>query len=175
MIKSLPARGEETGVRIMEHTSQNIEELYKWHSKMVYRVSFSYLKNSEDAKDVVSDIFLKLLQTKIFFQSAEHEKAWLLRATINKCKDFLKSWRRKNVNIDDYSDIIEGEDPFKSDEVLKAVMDLPEKYKYIIHLHYYEGYTTEEISKMLKKPHSTVRYHLQEARKILKGVLENEK
>jgi len=140
----------------------------------VYRVSFSYLKNAEDTKDAVSEIFLKLLQTKTTFQNAEHEKAWLLRTTANYCKDFLKNRNRKTVNIDDYADI-EGDNPFKEDEVLKTVMELPDKYRYVIYLHYYEGYTSEEISKIMKKPHSTIRYHLQEARKILKGVLENEK
>jgi len=174
MIKSLSARDEEIGVQVMEKPAQNIEELYNRHNKMVYRVSFSYLKNTEDTKDAVSEIFLKLMQKKFTFQTAEHEKAWLLRTSINYCKNYLKNWQRKNVNIDDYANI-ESENPFKDDEVLKAVMELPDKYKYVLHLHYYEGYTSEEISKILKKPHSTIRYHLQEARKILKGVLENEK
>jgi RNA polymerase sigma-70 factor (ECF subfamily) len=173
MIKSLSARGEEKEVQDMDRPSQNIEELYERHKKMVYRVSFSYLKNTEDTKDAVSEIFLKFMQNKIIFKTAEHEKAWLLRTTINFCKDFLKNWRRKNVNIDDYANI-EGTNPFKDDEVLKAVMNLPDKYKYVVHLHYYEGYTSEEISKILKKPQSTILYHLQEARKFLKGVLENE-
>jgi RNA polymerase sigma-70 factor (ECF subfamily) len=173
MTNSLSARGKETEVQNMEKPSQNIEESYNLHKKMVYRVCFSYLKNTEDTKDAVSEIFLKLIKNKIIFQTAEHEKAWLLRTSINFCKDFLKSRRRKAANIDDYSNI-EGQNPFKENEVLQAVMDLPEKYKYVVHLHYYEGYTSEEISKILKKPHSTIRYHLQEARKILKGALENE-
>ena len=172
MIKSLSARGEEE-MQTMEIPSQNIEELYKRHNKMVYRVSFSYLKNTEDTKDAVSEIFLKLMQTQITFKTAEHEKAWLLRTTINYCKDFFRSWRHKNVNIDEYTDI-EGENPFNGDETLKEVMKLPDKYKSVVYLHYYEGYTSEEISNMLQKPHSTIRYHLQEARKILKGVLDNE-
>jgi RNA polymerase sigma-70 factor (ECF subfamily) len=176
MIKSLSARDEETGgIQNMDSVklSQNIEESYHQHNKMVYRVCHSYLKNTEDTKDAVSEVFLKLIQTNTTFKTAEHEKAWLLRTAINYCKDFFRSWRQKNVNIDDYTDI-EGENPFEEDETLKAVLELPDKYKYVIHLHYYEGYTTEEISKILKKPHSTIRYHLQEARKILKGVLENE-
>ena len=174
MIKALSAQDEKTGVHDMEKPAQNIEELYERYKKMIYRVSFSYLNNTEDTKDAVSEIFLKMMQKKINFKTAEHEKAWLLRTTINYCKNFLKNWRRKNVNIDDYVNI-EGASPFKDDEVLKTVMELPDKYKYVLHLHYYEGYTSEEISKILRKPHSTVRYHLQEARKILKGVLENEK
>ena len=174
MINSLSARGEEATAEYMDIPAKSIEELYNRYKKMVYRVSFSYLKNTEDAKDAVSDIFLKLMQKSVVFKTAEHEKAWLLRTTVNLCKDILKNWRRKNVSIDDYTNI-EGENPFKDDETLNAVMSLPDKYKYAVYLHYYEGYTTEEISKILKKPHSTVRYHLQEARKILKGILENEK
>jgi RNA polymerase sigma-70 factor (ECF subfamily) len=171
MVKSLAARGDEDE---KSKVSQNIEELYERHYDMIFRVSFSYLKNTEDTKDIVSEIFLKLLQNKINFKDAEHEKAYLLRMTINLCKNYLKHWRRKNENIDDYANL-EGENPFQEDETLKIILELPEKYKYVIHLYYYEGYTSEEIAKLLKKPHSTIRYHLQEARKLLKGVLENEK
>lgn len=172
-MESLSARGEERKVLDMERPSQNIEETYNRYYDMVYRVSFSYLKNTEETKDAVSEIFLKLLRAKMNFKNADHEKAWLLRTTINQCKDFFKNWRRRNVNIDDYVNLA-GENPFEDDETLKAVMELPEKYKYVIHLYYYEGYTSEEIAGMLKKTHSTVRYHLQEARKLLKGVLEHE-
>jgi RNA polymerase sigma-70 factor (ECF subfamily) len=169
MIKSLPARGGET-----ETVSQSIEEIYERHADMVYSVSFSYMKNTEDTKDIVSEIFLKLLQKKINFNDVEHEKAWLLRATINLCKDTLKHWRRKNENIDEYENL-EGENPFYTDETYKLVMELPERYKAVIYLHYYEGYTSAEIGKILKKPQATILSHLREARKLLKGVLENEK
>lgn len=169
MIKSLSARDGKK-----EKSSQNIEEIYERHADMVYSVSFSYLKNAEDTKDIVSEIFLKLLQKRVNFHDAEHEKAWLLRTTINLCKDYLKHWRRKNENIDDYANL-ESENPFYIDETYKAVMELPERYKAVIYLHYYEGYTTKEISKILKKPQSTILSHLREARKQLKGVLEDEK
>ena len=171
MVKSLEENSDENTV---ENTSQNIEDMYERHYDMIYRVSFSYLKNSEDTKDLISEIFLKLLQKKINFKNAEHEKAWLLRTTINLCKDFLKSWRRRNENIDDYINL-SGENPFTANETVKIIMDLPERYRDVIYLYYYEGYTSDEISKILSKPHPTVRYHLQEARKYLKGVLENEK
>lgn len=169
MIKSLPARGGEK-----ETVSQTIEEIYERHADMVYSVSFSYMINAEDTKDIVSEIFLKLLQKRIKFNDAEHEKAWLLRTTINLCKDYLKSSRRKNANIDDYKHLESG-NPFQIDETYKIVMELPDKYKSVIYLHYYEGYTSKEIGKILRKPQSTVLYHLREARKLLKGVLENEK
>lgn len=169
MIKSLLARDGEK-----EDVSQSIEEIYERHADMVYSVSFSYLKNAEDTKDVVSDVFLKLLQKEIKFNDSEHQKAWLLRTAINLCKDYLKHSRRKNENIDDYGNLESG-DSVEGDETYEIVMNLPERYKAVIYLHYYEGYTSKEISKILKKPQSTILSHLREARKLLKGVLENEK
>ncbi|MCL2774974.1 MAG: RNA polymerase sigma factor [Oscillospiraceae bacterium] len=165
-VKSFPARDE-------EKVSQSIEEIYERHVSMIYRVSFSYMKNKADTDDIVSEVFLKLLKTDANFQNAEHEKAWLLRTAINLCKDSLKHWRRKNENIDDYANL-HSETPFQTNETLQAVMKLPERYKDVIYLYYYEGYTSEEAAKILKKPHSTIRNHLHEARKLLKGVLENE-
>ena len=143
---------------------------------MVYSVSFSYLKNAEDTKDIVSEIFLKLMQKNIRFNDKEHEKAWLLRTTINLCKDSLKHWRRKNENIDNYENNLTGADSFGADDTYRLVMELPDKYKDVIYLHYYEGYTSGEIGEILNKPQSTVLSHLRAARKLLKGVLEeNEK
>lgn len=149
------------------------EKIYERHYSMVYRVSFSYLKNIEDTKDAVSEVFLTLLQKKIKFQSFEHEKAWLIRVTINLCKNRLKHWWRKNRRINDYTNL-ESENPLNDSSLIHTVMELPERFRDVIYLYYYEGYTSEEISKLLKKPHSTIRYHLQEARKYLKGVLIDE-
>jgi RNA polymerase sigma-70 factor (ECF subfamily) len=166
MINPLPARGE--GI-----SSQNIEEIYRQHFDMVYRVCFSYLKNPSDTEDAVADVFTKLMQKSIAFQSAEHEKAWLIRTTINTCKNILNHWWRNRANFDDYENL-KGDDPFYIDETLQAVMDLPIRYKDVIYLFYYEGYTSEEIAGILKKPHSTIRSHLREARIKLRGVLEHE-
>jgi RNA polymerase sigma-70 factor (ECF subfamily) len=152
--------------------SQSIEEIYERHVSMIYRVSFSYVKNTADAEDISSEVFAKLIRAGVKFKSAEHEKAWLLRTAINLCKNNLKHWRRKNENIDDYINL---HNKNHEDETLQAVMELPERYKYAVYLYYYEGYSSEEIARMLKKPRSTVLNHLHEARKILKGVLGNEK
>ena len=151
----------------------NIEEIYKRHFDMVYRVSFSYLKSPADAEDAAADVFAKLMQKNTAFQNAEHEKAWLLRTTINTCKNNLSHWWRARADIDDYENL-QTDDPFHIDETLKAVVELPMRYKDVIYLYYYEGYNSEEIAAILKKPHSTVRGHLREARKLLRGVLENE-
>jgi len=173
MIKSLPARGEEAK-KDEEKSSRSIEEIYGSHVDMIYQVSYSYMKNKMDAEDIVEDVFVRLMQSKIAFQSMEHEKAWLLRTAINLCKNSLKHWRRKNANIDDYENL-ESKDTFEPNETFGAVMALPDKYKEVIYLHYYAGYTSSEMAQILKKNQSTIRNHLQEAKKILKGALENEK
>ncbi|MCL1873175.1 MAG: RNA polymerase sigma factor [Clostridiales bacterium] len=167
MINPLPARGKAASL-------PNIEEIYKRHFDMVYRVSFSYLKNPSDTEDVAADIFAKLMQKNVPFQNAEHEKAWLIRTTINTCKDHLKHWWRNRADIDEYKNL-QSTDQFHIDETLKAVMELPVRYKDVIYLYYYEGYTSDEIAEILRKPRSTIRNHLSEARNLLKGVLENEK
>jgi RNA polymerase sigma-70 factor (ECF subfamily) len=131
------------------------------------------LKNTADTEDATSDVFVKLMRKGAIFQNAEHEKAWLIRTAINTCKDHLGHWWRRRADIDDYEDL-QADDPFHIDETLKAVMELPVRYKDVVYLYYYEGYTSEEIAGILKKPQSTVRGHLREARNLLKGVLENE-
>jgi len=81
MIKLLPARGKAESLK-------NIEEIYRRHFSMVYRISFSYLKNPSDTEDAAADVFAKLMQKNIAFHNAEHLKAWLIRTTINTCKTF---------------------------------------------------------------------------------------
>jgi RNA polymerase sigma-70 factor (ECF subfamily) len=102
----------------------------------------------------------------------------LLRTAINQCKDTLKHWWRKTSNIDDHQDIEAGLSQeielIEDRRVLDAVMALPERFKDVILLYYYGGYRTAEIAKMLHKPHSTIRYHMSEARRLLKDVLEDE-
>lgn len=166
MIKPQPARGEGASL-------QNIEEIYRRQFEMVYRISFSYLKNPFDAEDASADVFAKLMKKSATFQNAEHEKAWLIRTTINTCKDSLRHWWRSRADIEDYENL-HSDAPFHIDETLKAVMELPTRYKDVIYLYYYEGYTSEEVAGILKKPHSTIRNHLSEARNLLRGVLENE-
>jgi len=152
---------------------KSFDDTYETYVGMLHRVCFSYMKNQAEAEDVVADVFVKLLERGIVFESTEHEKAWLLRTSINLCKDRLKHWFRKRADIDDYSYL---ENPESSDgETLKAIMELPERYKAVIYLYYYEGYSSTEIAEILKKPRSTVLNHLSEARKALKGVLEDEK
>ena len=153
--------------------SRRFEETYRRHIAMVYRVCVSYLKNRDDAEDAAADVFLRLWRSNKSFSSEEHEKAWLLRVTVNRCLDALRKRDDRHDSIEDHM-LVQSGDPFSADETLAAILALPERYKAVVYMYYYEGYTSKEIAAILRKPPSTVRSHLQEARQILKGVLTDE-
>ena len=111
---------------------------------------------------------MSYIKTAPVFESDEHERSWLLRVTINKCKDSLKSaWRRNPVEV-----IWCAPPPQESIELLSAVMSLPEKYRIPIHLFYYEDMTIEEIARLTRQKPATVGTRLARARKLLKENLE---
>ena len=143
----------------------------------VRRICMIHLKNRADTEDIFQNVFLKYVLRTAPFDSPEHEKAWIIRVTSNACRDLLKSFfRSRAVSLDT---LIEKpqEMPEDHSDILEAVLALPEKYKDPIYLHYYEGYTTEEIGQILGKNTNTVYTLLTRARKMLKtrleGVTEN--
>jgi len=119
---------------------------------------------------------MKLIQSDMKFNNIEHEKAWLIRTASNICKNRLKHWSRKNLDLEDYVDYSDPSDTpdknVENNEILEAVRGLPEKLRTVVYLYYYEGYTSIEIAKTLGKADSTVRKHLKEARNLLKHLLE---
>ena len=166
MDHSLSARGK-------DQRSKQFEEIYHRHIAMVFRVCMSYLKNRDDAEDAAADVFLRLWRSNKSFPSEEYEKAWLLRVTVNRCLDHWKKRDNRHERIDDHV-LMQSGDSFSEDETLAAILELPEQYKAVIYMYYYEGYTSKEIAAILRKPSSTVRSYLQEARQYLKGVLTDE-
>lgn len=151
------------------YTEQQIEEIYNKHADMVMRICSLNLKNQQDAQDVLQDVFLKLFTSGKHFDSTEHEKAWLIRVAINKCKDYKKSFWKRNIKSIEYVDI-----PFESQmesDVIDAVLSLSPKYKNIIFLFYYQGYAVPEIAKILEQKESTIYSNLHRARKELKKKL----
>lgn len=148
-------------------TDKEIAEIYARHSKTVYRVCFAYMKNTSDTEDAVQDAFFQLIKSGPAFESEEHEKAWLIKTAANICKNSLKHWWRRRENIE-ASYNLQSSEVIKTDDVLNVVMELPEKYKTVVYLYYYEGYSGKEIADILKKPQSTVRNYLRDARAILK-------
>jgi len=155
-------------------TDADFEVFYERHWKYVYRLCFSYMKNPSDAEDCVEDAFVRALSRDLPFEDEVHERKWLTVTAINICKDKLKSAAyRSTVSMEEDS-VPEpaSEEPEDYSDVLEAVLALPEKYKDVVWLFYYDGYQTDEIASMLGRPASTVRNQLRDARVILKKTIE---
>lgn len=151
----------------LPRTEKEITDIFVRNSNTVFRICFMYMKNTPDAEDAVQDTFLRLIKSGPFFESTEHEKAWLIRTAMNVCKNKLRHWWLKRENIEDLYELLQSEDVI-IDDLFREILSLPSKYKTVIFLHYYEGYTSAEIAGILKKPASTIRYWLSEARTLLK-------
>lgn len=151
-------------------TGKDLEDIYQRHVDMLYRVAYSFMKNGADAEDMVQETFLRLMRSGTVFESAQHEKAWLIVTVSNLCKSALRSpWRRRE-DLDTLSEQPTTEDA-APDETLQAVLALPDDYKLPVYLYYYEGYPTADIARMLKVAPATIRSRLNRARKKLKLTL----
>lgn len=148
---------------------QEVERLINTYSDTILRLSYSYLKSTYDAEDICQTVFLKLLTAGTEFESPAHEKAYIIRATINACKNELKAFRRKLIPIDEVTEVTARGIP--STDVLDAVMELPRKYREAIYLFYYEGYSIGEIARLLRRSESAVAAHLSRGRKLLRTFL----
>jgi RNA polymerase sigma-70 factor (ECF subfamily) len=147
------------------------------YADTVRRICFVHLKNHHDTEDVFQQVFLKYILHDAAFQSDAHERAWLIRVTINACKDTLKSFFRSRVaSFDEASEGLAA--PFSDHddrrEVIEAVLRLPQNYKNVIYLSYFEGYTAPEIAAMLGKNENTVYTWLSRARAQLRADLGGE-
>lgn len=151
-------------------TDETAVHAFKVYGNTILRLAYSYLHNLSDAEDVLQDTLLSLMKNEHAFSSPEHEKAWLMRVAINLCKNNLKGSWFKTVEIPEnfHGEGIVDEES----EVLEVVHSLPVKYREVIHLFYYEGYSTLEISFLLQKKESTVRSLLHRSRKMLKKALK---
>lgn len=146
-------------------TNEDINRIVKTYSNSLLKTAFAILQSTSDAEDAVQEAFLKLISKQPKFNDKEHEKAWLLRVTINISKNMLKASGRKNLPITE--DITYEND--QPSEILNCVFALPERYRTVIHLYYYEGYSIKEIASILKLPSATVVTRLARARNLLKG------
>ncbi len=149
-----------------EYVSSAIEK----HSDTVRRVCFMYLRNTSDVEDTFQEVFIRLYKRMEPFDSEEHEKAWLIRVAINTSKDCLKTFWKKRIDL---KEIIEV--PFQKPEetkVIQYVLSLSPKYRDVIYLHYYEGYTVPEMAAILKKKENTIYSLLRRAKILLKEEME---
>ncbi len=150
---------------MLSYNTDRVESaLYKYGDSLM-RVAYTYTQNMEDAQDMVQDVFLKYMAKSPHFESDEHEKAWLIRVTINLCKNHLTSAYKKT-----YAELTEDIsvcDSYSSG-LYEAVCSLPQKYSFVIHLFYYEGYSQKEIAKIMKITESAVSTRLQRGRSLLR-------
>lgn len=145
-------------------------EAFKKHSDMVYRLAVARVKNKYDADDILQEVFLRFIKVKDKVENDEHLKALLIRITINCSKSLLmSSWFKRTESLSESFGVLD-----EYSDTLDAVLRLPKKYRTVIHLHYYMGYSVNEISSILKSKPSTVKSQLHRARKQLKIELEGE-
>lgn len=155
-------------------SEEAVREAIDRYADMVKRICFIHLKNEADTEDILQTVFLKYAMSDVAFTNETHEKAWLIRVTLNACKDLLKSFfRKRTVPLDAYVEQNGIVDAAHS-EVLEAVLSLPEKYRRVVYLHYYEGYTAPEIAEILGIKENTVYTQLTRGRALLRDVLGGE-
>ena len=153
------------------HSEQEANRAIELYSDMIRKICMLHLKNYADTEDIFQTVFMKYLLHTAPFESEEHEKAWFIRVTVNACKDLLKSFFRRNaVPLEELSEQAAAL-PEQDREVLEAVLALPSKYKDVVYLHYYEGYSAAEIGRILNKNVNTVYTLLSRAREQLKQSL----
>jgi RNA polymerase sigma-70 factor (ECF subfamily) len=148
-----------------------LEEVIHEFGDMVYRLAYSYCRNKFDADDIFQEVFLKYMKKDSAFESDDHQKAWLIRVTINCAKSELTSfWKRNVVEMKGEITLTDPDDLY----LAEILQQLPQKYRIVIHLYYYEGYSTDEISELLGKRPSTIRTQLTRARERLSLLMEED-
>lgn len=166
--------GKEFYNRIMQtkDISVYISSVVEKYSDTVFRTAYHALCDRHYAEDITQEVFLRLMQSLPEFESEEHEKAWLIRVTLNMCKSYnRKVYSHPETEL---TDNYVQRDGFDGKPVMAAVMALPEKYRSVVYLHYIEGYKIAEISEMTGQNQNTVSSLLMRARAKLKTILKEE-
>lgn len=152
--------------------ARQVEYLVRTYSDLIARISYTYFSNTHDVQDISQTVFLKLLTSKTSFETVDAERAWIIRMTLNACKDVKKSfWRRRVVGFAEQPEIEVEMPEIRDNPVLAAVQSLPLKYRQAIYLHYYEGYQVQEIAGMTGESVNAVSAHLSRGRKKLRDML----
>lgn len=150
---------------------QDAARAIELYAAMVRRISFLYLKNHADTEDIFQTVFLKYVLYSGLFESTEHERAWFARVTVNACKDQLRSFfRRYSAPLEDADAVAINVDS-RDGELMEVVLSLPERYKTVIYLAYYEGYTASEIGGILRRSENTIYTWLSRGKKLLRAEL----
>jgi len=144
-------------------TDDCIDEVIDKYSNMVYRLALAHMRTKHDAEDVFQEVFLRYISKTHTFESEEHRKAWLIRVTVNRCRSLWAAWFRKSGQLDEAIVFEKNEE----NDLFEYLALLPQKYRSVIHLFYYEEMSVRQISEVLDARESTVRTWLTRARSIL--------
>lgn len=150
---------------------QDVNRAIEQYGDTVRRLCMIHLKNYHDAEDIFQTVFLKYVLSSVVFENEEHKKAWFIRVTINACKDLLKSFFHSHtVPLDE---LLNQSEELTSDnsDVLEAVLSLPQKYRDVVYLYFYEEYSAVEIGRILKKKINTIYTLLTRSKRLLKEKL----
>jgi len=162
----------------MESVKSNTDWVIQFYADMVYRIAYVYCHNKSDSEDIVQEVFMRYFQSISQFESEEHRKAWIIRVTINCCKNLVaSSWKRKVVlkTVDtDRRKYHLHSNKVGYDKVYTAINKLKKMDRILVHLFYYEEYSIDEIAQMLNLKVSAVKTRLFRVRKKLKDILEGE-
>lgn len=148
------------------------EVLAQRYAQMVYRMAYARTGSKTDAEDVVQEVFLRLVRARPSFRDEEHGKAWLLRVAANCTNDLFRlPWRKREEPLRPSMAAEEGPEP---SGVMEAVLALPEKYRLVVHLYYYEELSTAEIGRIIGRSEGAVRSRLFRAKRMLRDLLGEE-
>jgi RNA polymerase sigma-70 factor (ECF subfamily) len=163
-------------IDVTSNPSEAVEHALNTFGNDILRLAFSYMKSREDAEDMVQEVLIRFMQSAKAFENEQHMKAWLLQVCANGCKDRLRSAsRRRETAMPEGYEPAGQEEIYEGDsEILQQVMRLPEKYRSVIHLYYYEEYSTKEIADILEKKETTVRSLLKRGRDKLKDYMKGD-
>lgn len=148
-----------------------VRDALEQYGDMVRRVCYIHLKKEADVEDVFQNVFFKYASNTSFFASKEHEKAWLIRVSINECKSLLRRWFYRQVDLKEDLSMYGMEEKVQYPEVLEAVLLLPQNLKNVIYLYYYEGYKIMEIATILNRKENTIHTWMRRGRAQLKEML----
>ena len=152
-----------------KYEQQKLEACYETYADMLYRIALSYLRNADDAEDAVHDTFVKYVHHLLRFRDEGHERAWLIRVTVNRCKDLIK--RQVHRPLEEAMEIAA---PEAESSVLSLLNALDENYRMAITLHHLEGFSVEETADILQISVSAVKMRLLRGRQMLKTIIEKE-
>lgn len=153
---------------------QSTQELVTLYQSSLFAAAFNVCKNAQDAEDVVQDTFIQYYISNKEFDNEQHIRAWLIRVAINMAKNVNRTfWRQNKLSLEDYMESLTFETP-EDEHLFETVMSLPEKYRIVIHLFYYEDYAVSEIADILKLSQSNVKVRLSRGREMLRKILKEE-